>query len=310
MHESVLFSEMQDHARAVLRNSLTWLSSRTTNDPHGAALLLFGMGCALGAMDAMDRSENCLSAIRLLAEKLNHSWSAERSSMTKETWEKSFVTAMMGAAAFRAVEKTSALGETLVAIWRISEANGWLQHNPTLLWTGRRLAHLIVPEAHDEFYGACWKPQFSALFAPYTIDAASIRQLCADVAAMTAYGQVNPRLPPLDKKRLEEALRLWLFCYLKDQDLDMVCPVLRALQYLGLSSTLEFEEAVAFVLQRSCADGRFAMRKAALHLYSSEGQLNHEVSRLIYLPLTVASIWALVECIFSSQTPFRLRSNG
>jgi hypothetical protein len=308
-------AEVQALTRAALQKSALWLAYQQESaggDAQGAALLLFGMGCALGALDPSERPAECLTAVESLTHEVADAWRSRQSNLTKDVWIGSFVTPMMAAGSLRGLGKASAeaLGATLDVVWHTSEVKGWLEEDPTLLWSGKRLVHLLSGHSRDGWSRVWWRSQISELVSPYAADAACIRQVCVDLAALSAYGQLAPPLPASEKDYLEKALPFWLFCYVKDQDLDMVCPLLRGLHYMGVQSNPEFQDAIGFVLRRSSADGRFTMREAAVHLHSSDGRHGDQVSRLIYLPLTVASVWALVESVFPSNAPFRLNSHA
>jgi hypothetical protein len=143
-----------------------------------------------------------------------------------------------------------------------------------------------------------WSSEVSKLPSKYRISPSAIRQMVADVAAMSAYGQFQPPMPNPEREYLQDTLPFLTFYYLKEQDLDMVNPLLRALRYTRMTEIAEYRQAIEFVLGRSRVDGSFSMRDMATHLQSVSDRAAINVRRDIHLPLTTASIWALVDCVF------------
>ena len=122
-----------------------------------------------------------------------------------------------------------------------------------------------------------------------------VRELTQEVAAASLFGRVAPPLSPDEQRDVATALRLWAFCYTKDSDLDMLCPVVRAMHLLGLDGESEYRDALEFIAGEQRADGHFGMHEMGLAILQRGGDdLDHD--RKLNLPLTVASAWTLTMC--------------
>lgn len=124
----------------------------------------------------------------------------------------------------------------------------------------------------------------------YTAPPELIRRIATDVGAMTLFGTRPAPPAPALTKHLAAVLRFWLFCCQKDDDLDLYCPLQRALTFLvpGQMS----DDSVAWVLRHQRPDGRFSAQELSLAIYR-RGQPGFDLAGDAYLPLTVASVWTL-----------------
>lgn len=131
-----------------------------------------------------------------------------------------------------------------------------------------------------------WVPLLSDNTFAYTASPALIRRIADDVGVLTLFG----------KRSLEftedptELLRFWIFCCIKDDDLDLICPLARALRFLQRERS---SDALEFVLDHQRGDGRFSAQELSIAFYARE-QPEFDVVYDAYLPLTVASLWTLI----------------
>lgn len=133
-----------------------------------------------------------------------------------------------------------------------------------------------------------WLPLVSHRTFPYSVPPPIIRKIANDIGAMTLFGSRSAQVPPGLSDDLSEALRLWVFCCIRDDDLDLLCPLARALSFLGETPS----ESVRFILDHQRSDGRFSAQEFALARYGLE-RPEVNLAYDVYLPLTVASLWTL-----------------
>jgi hypothetical protein len=302
--------DLDKSVRRALYNAARWLCDTCTallakGETATLTAALFGICSALRTVDGQEWTES-YPTIERLTEHLAYEWTRYPQEFRESFLSGGFVSPMMAAASLEIdVPAAKKFREICCQEWRAVEASGTFSECPTLLWTGRRLMDNISP-------GSCvakpiwWRSEISNLTSPYKISTSAIQQMVAALGAMTAFGRFLSPLPDLEKKYLEKTLPFLLFYHLKEQDLDLINPLLRALQYMRMSDLPEFAQGVGFVLDRNRPDGRFTMRDIVTHLHSLATQSPIDPVKSIHVPLTVSSIWSLVDCQFPSRGVFRI----
>lgn len=289
---------------SALYNAGRWLCDTSTvliaqNETAVLTTALYGICYALRPLDGHEWP-GAYPTIERLTEHLASEWIRRPQEFRAAFQSGGFVSPMMAAASLEIdVPAAKTIREICCHEWLAVEASGTFSECPTLLWTGRRLMDNISP-------GSCiakpiwWRSEISNLTSAYEISPASIQQMVAALGAMTSFGKSLSPLPDIERDYLENTIPFLLFYYLKEQDLDLVNPLLRALQYMRKSDLPEFAQGVRFVLDRSRPDGRFTMRDIVTHLHSLATQSQIDPVKSIHVPLTVSSIWSLVDCQFPS----------
>ncbi|HEX3620173.1 MAG TPA: hypothetical protein VHU16_07355 [Candidatus Udaeobacter sp.] len=125
---------------------------------------------------------------------------------------------------------------------------------------------------------------------PYVAPPDLVRQIATSITLVTDFGTRRRTWPPA----LVDTLTFWLFCSMRDDDLDLLCPLVRALSFLGCPDIDEFHDAIAFILRHQREDGRFSAQELSL-LQCSRKNAEFDLLRDAYLPMTVASVWTLTE---------------
>lgn len=293
--------------RPVLRRAAQWLAEcgeAAVWDPDldTGPLTLFAMRYALRPLAADDWPDGISETTRQLAEHLALCWASQAGQFHDRFISGGFVLPMLAAAVLRADDVAAGKVKQICrSEWQKAEAGGAFVAHPTLLWTGRRLLVAMMDDAPTEQPRPWWSSEVSNLTSRYSIAASAVRQLVADVAAMTGYGRFQPPLPTRERDYLRHTLPFLTFYYVKEQDLDMVCPLLRALRYTGITDVPEYRRAIEFVIGRSRTDGSFSMRDLAAHLHARSARPPIDLRRTVHLPLTAASVWALVDCAFPER---------
>ena len=131
--------------------------------------------------------------------------------------------------------------------------------------------------------------------ARYVATPQFVRELAQEIAAASLFGRLVPPLTAEERRDVTTALRLWAFCYTKERDLDMLCPVVRAMHLLGLEGEPEYHDALEFIAGEQRSDGHFGMHEMGLAILEKGGD-DIDRERELYLPLTVASTWTLTMC--------------
>jgi hypothetical protein len=296
--------ELREPSKSVLRNAVRWLAKYSDNmtsvsDLSARLLIIFGVSYGLRPLATSERPAGVSEEIRRLSERVASEWALHAEEFHDKFVSGGFISLMLAAAASQASDQvTGQLIEICRNEWRTAESSNTFAASPTLLWTGRRLLANMGGDSPGLLSRTWWSSDVSKLIPKYTVSTSVIQQMVADVAAMSAYGQFLPPMPDPEREYLRDTLSFLTFYYLKEQDLDMVNPLLRALRYTGMTDIPEYRHAIEFVLGRSHVDGLFSMRDMATHLQSLNDQSNVNVQRSIHLPLTVAGIWTLVDCVF------------
>jgi hypothetical protein len=142
-------------------------------------------------------------------------------------------------------------------------------------------------------------------FSHYLADAAEIQETLATLAILTAYGSLAPKLTESEVEFARKALPFWTFYYIKERDLDNVCPLVRTMKYLRLEGQPEYVEGLRYVLRQAREDGSFATSDLSCKCLSRFSAESLDVERTINLPLTVAAVWTLLECFNEGGSPLR-----
>jgi len=293
--------------RAAAEKAALWLAGfararMPETDLEGFCLALFGMACALRVIPLEEQPAECQDETVRLLHRLTALQRPGRSGLRSYLHAHSFVTPLLAAAALssKSTEARSframCLGE-----WKTIAKGPEIAADPVLLWTGR---HLAAAATGDHTCGGPPALQVSEIprrTSMYLATTNQIQQIVREVAALTAFGRQAPLLADAERAYLEDALPFWTFYFVKERDLDMVCPLVRALTYAGLQSKLECAAGLAFVLRQARADGRFGMQEMSVHLQAATGPTPVDAAREIHLPLTVAALWALATCTQSAS---------
>jgi hypothetical protein len=297
-------AELRSLTKPVLRNAAQWLAESGEGAIHASdfdagTLIIFGLCYALRPLAASEWPTGVSEIIRRLTEHLASQWASQAEEFHDKFVSGGFIGPMLAAAVLQAGDEAAEkLSEICRNEWRMAEASSAFAACPTLLWIGRRLLADMTDDAPDLLSCTWWSSEVSKLRSKYAISTSAIQQMVADVAAMSAYGRFQLPMPRRERDYLRHTLPFLTFYYLKEQDLDMVNPLLRALRYTGMTDIPEYRQAIEFVLGRSRIDGSFSMRDLATHLQSLNARPTINVRRVVHLPLTAASIWALVDCVF------------
>jgi hypothetical protein len=295
-------------ARKAIDRSGAWLAGLAADrsadlDDEGACLLLFGLACAHNLTEA-SRDGDWGTIAHRLAERLAHDWTSKPSAIRAEFNARRFVLPLLVAAVSSPWgEVGRLLRSACEREWQVLREESFADDNPILFWTGQRLISLIRGEQPQRLR-AKWRMGIETMVPPYAVDPPGARQITAELALLSAYGNFDLELPILVGRYLRAMLPSLMFMYLKDRDLEMVCVLLRALNYMGLRSVPEFSHGIEFVLQHNCRDGYFAMHSMALHLHTVRSE--RDLRRSVFLPLSVAALWALAECLFPMRAPLSL----
>lgn len=306
-------AQLQARSRGVMEKAGLWVARCTQErleelDVQAQCLALFGLSCALRASSAECQPPDVLKTAEMVVEKLLDCWDHPVDGLHAKFRSGTFVTAMMAAAAFVSDSPpASTYRERCRSEWASIEGSAELRAKPTLLWTGRHMA-LVISGAPQLLHKiTTWPTEISGQPMPYTISSDGIQQIVKEIAALSAFGKIVPPLSETVRDYLGDSLPFWTFFYIKETDLDMVAPLVRALSYLGLSTVPEYLDGINFILQQSKDDGRFGMQEMAIHLQSLTAGDSVDKRLEIYLPLTVASLWALLECLYPAKSPSGLR---
>jgi hypothetical protein len=133
-----------------------------------------------------------------------------------------------------------------------------------------------------------WLPVLEDDTFPYVAPAELVRGVATSIGLETAFGERPHRWP----EALGDALTFWAFCCMKDDDLDLLCPVTRALAYAGLQKTEEYGEAIDFILRHQRDDGRFSAQELSVANYAAANE-GFDAVRDAWLPLTAGAMWTL-----------------
>jgi len=239
-----------------------------------------------------------------LAERLARDWTSTPSAIRKEFQARRFVMPLLVAAVSRPWgEAGRLLRSTCEQEWQVLREEFLADDNPILFGTGVRLISLIRGE-QPQHMRVGWRMEIETTAPPYAVDPSAVRQITAELALLSAYGNLDLRLSDPVSSYLRAMLPYLMFIYLKDRDLETVCLLLRSLNYMRLRSVPEFSDGIEFVLQHNSRDGYFAMHSVALHLHTLRSQ--RDLRRSVFLPLSVSALWALGECLFPMRAPLLL----
>jgi hypothetical protein len=271
---------------AVIRRAADWIAGHALDranklDLASSNLALFGL--ALAAR----QSPRALKA----AERLVRTIAENPKALEAEFKAGRFLTPLL---AMRALPVTSWARKTLAKTCQAAAATAFpdskLAELSPVTWAARRLISNDSPPAPPP--PLPWKAQLADPIFPYLAPTELIRPITLDIAACSCFGDRKPLFSAATQKNLSRVLTFWLFCYLRDQDLDMLCPLARALRFIGLDRQPEYKATMAFILSRQRTPGYFSMHELSVAM-QSRMQVNFDAPHDAFLPLTVASMWTL-----------------
>jgi len=238
-----------------------------------------------------------LTAIDRIASSLVEDWE-KVPTLAADFGSRYFTTALLAAAALPESTNAAVFRSICQREWDALDQSGRIGMHPTLLWTGRNLARRLS-RGEGTTTAAPWYPsQITKATSPYTLSAASTRQLVADVAALTDFGTVPPPLPAEERQYLATVLPFLTFFHLKQGDLDLLAPLSRALRYLHMTEVPEFELALGFIVRSSRIDGHLGANEIVAE-WSKRESGNESLAAEIALPITVACVWALSDTLWT-----------
>ncbi len=132
----------------------------------------------------------------------------------------------------------------------------------------------------------------------YAASEEQIVDILAELNARSSYGRCLPRLTRSERNFLVRSLPCWTFFCIKDRNVEMVSPLLRAMRQMGLGGHEEFEEGIEFLLDQQRLEGYFGYHDMAIHLASQQGQSDLDVQREVTLRMTAGCVWTLLDCLF------------
>lgn len=179
----------------------------------------------------------------------------------------------------------------------LDDAASFDRCDPMLLHLGRRLLNDDrLPEMPADS-SALTAASLSLLVAPTT----EVRQVCAEVAAATAFGTTGPG--EAAGAVLGEVLPTLAVLALRGHDLELGAMLLRTTSYLRVTPAPSFSRSVRFLAEQQLPNGSFGYFADEVRTLAGKGVTNTD-SRL-YLPTTVGCVWALGEAL---NPQFRLFS--
>jgi len=135
-----------------------------------------------------------------------------------------------------------------------------------------------------------WDVPLCDTLVPYAAPADAVREICGEIAVASDFGRRELALR--HRGDLERVLALWTFCFVHERDLEMVCPLGRALAFAGFSHAAEHRDAVQFILEQQRGDGHFCADELSVVAHAKT-QSGFDVALEVYLPLTVGAVWTL-----------------
>jgi hypothetical protein len=274
-------------------------------DFEATCTALFGACCALRVCphpaDSVFGSELRDRLISALLE----CWDLHANETLERFRQGAFIPALMAAASLDVPSsRGDRYAEMVVQQWEALKNDRGLDTTSMSYWTAEYLASLLAKQEAPpppELTAGHWLSPFFR----YTATPGQIQHITQQVAAASTFGSRTLNIDNEYRRQLEELFLFWAFYFGKERDLDMICPVLRSLEYLRCTSVPEFYEGLEVVVQQCKRDGRFGMHEMATRLHALGLREQSNCDREIYLPLTVASVWTLLECTRPELSPFR-----
>lgn|GEM_PF-7098675 len=155
---------------------------------------------------------------------------------------------------------------------------------------GSREALLAVCAGFEMPRALRWDVPLCDTLIPYAAPADSVREICGEIAVASDFGLRELALRQRDD--LRRVLALWAFCFVHERDLEMVCPLVRALAFAGFSDAGEHHDALQFILDQQRGDGHFCADELSVAAHA-RAQSGFDVAREVYLPLTIGAVWTL-----------------
>lgn len=300
MHERILLesnTKVEQAGRWLERFIATRSLELSRND---LCVAFLGISCAIRALGNGSAAKDFLDVAQRLVTTL-----LERCTFFQErsandliddpvTWLLSAVYAAPDSA------ETNAYRRMVQEKWHALEGQGTSTTSLHLTSTCKLLSMLLKGESE---LGDISFPSASAFVRPfsyYLADTVEIQEALTTLTILTVFGRRAPQLAEPELEFVQKALPFWTFYFIKERDLDNVCPLARTLKHLGLEALPEFTEAIRYILRQSREDGSFGIYDMSYKYTSSEPV---DVERQVRLPLTVGSLWTLLECLHDSGSP-------
>jgi hypothetical protein len=265
---------------------------------------LIGLSCASRALGSCPATTDFSATVGSLIGALLGKWTSYQDE-SRHGFIDDPVTRLLSAV-FAAPDntETAAYRHAVQEQWHALEEQVTLASAHHRVLTCRLLAALLdeSPELPDLSLLSGFVPMSS--FSHYLADAASIQETLEVLTTLTAHGRLLPELTQPEVDFVQKTLPFWTFYYIKERDLDSVCPLARTLKYLHLEALSEYGEAIRYILRQAREDGSFCTQDMSCKCQSYLLPESIDVDREMRLPLTVASIWTLLECLHSSESPF------
>jgi len=122
-----------------------------------------------------------------------------------------------------------------------------------------------------------------------------IQEIATRIALASAYGTGDLVMTSETREMLTTSLSVWLLDFARKYKLDLVSLLVRSLAYLGVADHAPARQAVAFMLAQLHPAGRFGFfGPEVARAHKKEGSFDESVE--LYLPTTLACMWALAEC--------------
>jgi len=300
-----MLDQLHAESKAKVERAVQWLdrflSGRSTDlNQRELCLALLGLSCGNRFLEAHSSSRNLSDASRRLIALLLENWANSNDESNNE-FASDPATRLLSAV-FAASDNAlaSTYQTTVLGQWRTIKELVAFRSSPQLTLTCNLLAALLD--------GSGQLPDLSSLsnsmpqhpFSHYLADAAEIQETRATLAIRTAYGSLLPKLTESEAEFARNALPFWTFFYIKERDLDHVCPLVRTMKYLRLEDQPEYAEGLRYILRQAREDGSFATADLSCKCLSQLSAESIDVERTINLPLTVAALWTLLECFSES----------
>jgi len=307
---SLVAERLDQRAQAVILSAARWLalfSTRRVSDLDDQALCvaLTGMSCAIRTLMSEAGTGEVATAVDLVAKELLERWH-RLPGEPQHQFKENALSRVISAAFLTAPSYTvDAYRRKACEQWALLERCGALADAPRILWSGRRVVALIDRGRELSGVQIGWDSPIVTHVSPYSACVSSIHEVVADLAILSAFGRDAPTLGSNEYDYLRKSLPFWTFYHIKSGDLETVCQLARGLKYARLDAFDELSDAICFILTQAREDGRFGMHDMALYLGLVRSLSAIDVERDISLPVTAASLWALLDCLYPERSPFR-----
>ncbi len=305
--EAGLFKEKA--CRALMRAEM-WLSKfglerAATLDVEGLSLALFGVACSIRPKQSGGSTSEGEEVIDVLAGELDRRFAASTARATLELIRnRSIIPLLAAAAAPQARQSVFGLRARLLNAWNGSGLSSKGQDRTPMERLARAVLELVAGYPLNAALPPMGDWELSLSVSPYATSEEQIIEVVAELNARSTCGQRAPSLKDTEHAFLIRSLPLWTFLYLKDRNLEMVNPLLRAMRQIRLSECEEFHHGLKYVLDAQKSDGHFGEHEIVFHVDRQEGQPRVDVGREVSLRLTVGCVWTLFDCAFPERGLF------